>query len=67
MGVRWVPERYTRNWLPAHIRRVDHGGEMRGREGSLYRMPVDHGQVMFPDDCFADLHTDSAQASRASA
>jgi Transposase DDE domain/Transposase domain (DUF772) len=28
----------------------------RLREGSLYRLLADHGQVMFPDDYFADLY-----------
>ena len=27
----------------------------RLREGSLYRLLADHGQVMFPDGYFADL------------
>jgi Transposase DDE domain/Transposase domain (DUF772) len=31
----------------------------RLREGSLYRLLADHGQVMFPDEYFADLYTDS--------
>ena len=29
----------------------------RLREGSLYRLLADHGQVMFPDGYFADLYT----------
>jgi hypothetical protein len=33
----------------------------RLREGSLYRLLADHGQVMFPDDYFADLYTGSAR------
>src|SRR5262249_33982111 len=33
----------------------------RLREGSLYRLLADHGQVMFPDDYFADLYADSAK------
>lgn len=33
----------------------------RLREGSLYRLLADHGQVMFPDDYFADLYTESAK------
>ena len=33
----------------------------RLREGSLYRLLADHGQVMFPDGYFADLYTDSAR------
>jgi hypothetical protein len=33
----------------------------RLREGSLYRLLADHGQVMFPDSYFADLYTDSAR------
>src|SRR5215471_12597120 len=31
----------------------------RLREGSLYRLLADHGQVMFPDEYFADLYTES--------
>jgi hypothetical protein len=38
----------------------------RLREGSLYRLLADHGQVMFPDDYFADLYTGSARAGRRS-
>jgi hypothetical protein len=33
----------------------------RLREGSLYRLLADHGQVMFPDSYFADLYTGSAR------
>jgi hypothetical protein len=33
----------------------------RLREGSLYRLLADHGQVTFPDDYFADLYTESAK------
>ena len=33
----------------------------RLREGSLYRLLADHGQVMFPDDYFADLYAESAK------
>jgi hypothetical protein len=33
----------------------------RLREGSLYRLLTDHGQVMFPDGYFADLYTGSAR------
>jgi hypothetical protein len=33
----------------------------RLREGSLYRVLADHGQVMFPDDYFADLYAESAK------
>src|SRR5215467_13409373 len=33
----------------------------RLREGSLYRLLADHGQVMFPDDYFADLYSDSVK------
>lgn len=33
----------------------------RLREGSLYRLLADHGQVMFPDGYFADLYTESAR------
>jgi len=33
----------------------------RLREGSLYRLLADHGQVMFPDGYFADLYTGSAR------
>jgi IS5 family transposase len=33
----------------------------RLREGSLYRLLADHGQVMFPDDYFADLYTASVK------
>jgi hypothetical protein len=33
----------------------------RLREGSLYRLLADHGAVMFPDDYFADLYTESAR------
>jgi hypothetical protein len=35
------------------------GGRLR--EGSLYRLLADHGQVMFPDGYFADLYTGSAR------
>lgn len=31
----------------------------RLKEGSLYRLLADHGQVVFPDDYFADCYTDS--------
>ena len=31
----------------------------RLREGSLYRLLADHGQLIFPDGYFADLYTDS--------
>jgi hypothetical protein len=33
----------------------------RLREGSLYRLLADHGQVMFPDDYFADMYAESAR------
>ncbi len=33
----------------------------RLREGSLYRLLADHGPVMFPDDYFADLYTESVR------
>ena len=33
----------------------------RLREGSLYRLLADHGQVMFPDGYFAGLYTESAK------
>jgi hypothetical protein len=33
----------------------------RLREGSVYRLLADHGQVMFPDDYFADLYAESAK------
>jgi Transposase DDE domain/Transposase domain (DUF772) len=33
----------------------------RLREGSLYRVLADHGQVMFPDDYFADLYAGSVK------
>ena len=33
----------------------------RLREGSLYRLLADHGQVMFPDGYFADLYAESAR------
>jgi len=33
----------------------------RLREGSLYRLLADHGQVMFPDGYFADLYAGSAR------
>ena len=33
----------------------------RLREGSLYRLLADHGQVIFPDDYFADLYADSVK------
>src|SRR5262249_60437310 len=33
----------------------------RLREGSVYRLLADHGQVMFPDGYFADLYTGSAR------
>jgi hypothetical protein len=33
----------------------------RLREGSFYRLLADHGPVMFPDDYFADLYTESAR------
>jgi DDE family transposase/transposase-like protein DUF772 len=33
----------------------------RLREGSLYRLLADHGQVMFPDGYFADLYTGSVK------
>ena len=33
----------------------------RLREGSVYRLLADHGQVMFPDDYFADLYAESAR------
>jgi Transposase domain (DUF772)/Transposase DDE domain len=33
----------------------------RLREGSLYRLLADHGQVMFADDYFADLYTGSVR------
>jgi hypothetical protein len=33
----------------------------RLREGSLYRLLADHGQVMFPDEYFADLYTGSVK------
>jgi hypothetical protein len=31
----------------------------RLREGSVYRLLADHGQVIFPDDYFADLYSRS--------
>jgi Transposase domain (DUF772) len=34
----------------------------RLREGSLYRLLADHGQVMFPDGYFADLYTGSVKS-----
>src|SRR5262249_9061626 len=33
----------------------------RLREGSVYRLLADHGQVMFPDGYFADLYAESAR------
>jgi len=33
----------------------------RLREGSLYRVLADHGQVMFPDGYFADLYAESVR------
>jgi DDE family transposase/transposase-like protein DUF772 len=33
----------------------------RLREGSLYRLLADHGQVMFPDDYFADMYAESVR------
>ena len=33
----------------------------RLREGSFYRLLADHGQVIFPDDYFADLYSDSVR------
>jgi hypothetical protein len=33
----------------------------RLREGSIYRLLADHGQVMFSDDYFADLYAESAR------
>src|SRR5262249_14341829 len=33
----------------------------RLREGSIYRLLADHGQVMFFDDYFADLYAESAR------
>jgi len=33
----------------------------RLREGSLYRLLADHGQVVFPNDYFADLYTESVK------
>jgi hypothetical protein len=33
----------------------------RLREGSIYRLLADRGQVMFPDGYFADLYTESAR------
>ena len=33
----------------------------RLREGSFCRRLADHGQVMFPDDYFADLYTGSTR------
>jgi Transposase DDE domain/Transposase domain (DUF772) len=33
----------------------------RLREGSLYRLLADHGAVVFPDDYFADLYTESVR------
>ena len=33
----------------------------RLREGSLYRLLADHGQVMFPDGYFADLYAESVK------
>jgi Transposase domain (DUF772) len=33
----------------------------RLREGSLYRLLADHGQVMFPDGYFADLYSGSVK------
>ena len=33
----------------------------RLREGSLYRLLADHGQVIFPGEYFADLYTESVR------
>jgi IS5 family transposase len=33
----------------------------RLREGSIYRLLADHGQVMFPDDYFADMYAESVR------
>ena len=33
----------------------------RLREGSVYRLLADHGQVMFPDGYFADLYAESVR------
>src|SRR5215813_8446524 len=33
----------------------------RLREGSIYRLLADHGQVMFPDDYFADVYAESVR------
>ena len=33
----------------------------RLREGSIYRLLADHGQVMFPDGYFAGLYTESVK------
>jgi hypothetical protein len=44
--------------------RFDNPREILGerlREGSIYRLLVDHGHAMFGDDYFADCDTDSAR------
>jgi hypothetical protein len=44
--------------------RFDNPAEILGerlREGSLYKLLADHGDVLFPDDYFADLYTGSAK------
>jgi hypothetical protein len=33
----------------------------RLKQGSIYRLLADHGHVMFPDDYFADLYSDSVK------
>src|SRR5262249_10298997 len=33
----------------------------RLREGSIYRLLADHGQVMFPDEYFADMYAESVR------
>src|SRR5262249_60925732 len=33
----------------------------RLREGSIYRLLADHGQVMFPDGYFADLYAEAVR------
>jgi hypothetical protein len=35
----------------------------RLREGSLYRLLADHGQVIFPDGYFADLYAESVRGT----
>ncbi len=33
----------------------------RLKKSSLYRLPADHGQRLFGDDCFADLYAELAR------